>query len=120
MIVLPSNRSSFKARILKFEDGLYEVKFKASGELQCCDEVELKRIVRASPRTSPKAPLRRDVVPEAPPRRDAASLDDEDTPPASMAPTPVLIPSPLTWQISAIDEVSTLFADEYDTEVLFK
>jgi hypothetical protein len=99
------------ARILKFEDGLYEVKFKASGELQCCDEVELKRIARASPRTSPKAPPKRDILSEL-------SLDEDDTPPSTVAPTPVLNPSPLTWQISAIDEVSTLFADEADTEEL--
>jgi hypothetical protein len=102
------------ARILKFEDGLYEVKFKASGELQCCDEVELKRLVRSSPRTSPKVKAMRQVVAES------IALDDDDTPPSSVAPTPGFSPSPLTWQISSIDDVATLFTDEADTMELYE
>jgi hypothetical protein len=37
-----------------------------------------------------------------------------------VAPTPGFSPSPLTWQISSIDDVATLFTDEADTMELYE
>ncbi len=108
------------ARVLNFQDGLYEVEFE-SGEMQCCDDVEIQAIAKSSPRsfrapaepkaeTSPRSSGGRTIVfsRSSDKKIDLAKSSPYAAPAAALVPVPISrnAPGSVSPQPSRVGRVS--------------